>query len=101
MRGSSRCIIKGLTAEHFKCDLVSVEQLCDDCGVILKHGIAHQIISGKVFCKECAPWYREQQVLDEILVQQDLLRDMGVNPPRRAVEELEAELDFGERDYWD
>lgn len=101
MRGSSRCIIKGLTAEHFKCDLEVLEHICDDCGVVLKHGLASQIISGRLLCQECSPWYREQKVLDEILVQQDLLRNMGVNPPRRSVEELEAELDFGERDYWD
>jgi hypothetical protein len=82
-----------------------------------------QIVNGRMFCKDCAPWYKQQAEADARLIEQDLLRDykmgtaeqeiaalgleadilsaMGVRPPRRAAEELEAELDYGERDYWD
>ena len=122
MRSRSRLITRGLKAEDFKCDLFVDEKLiCDDCGVEMKYAL--QIIGKRAFCKECAPWYKEQAENDKKLIEQDLLRSwkmgtaeqeiaalgleadklsaMGISPPRKAIEEIEAELDYGERDYWD
>lgn len=100
MRSCRRLITRGMKLEDIKCDLVPGEKLlCDDCGVEMKY--AMQMIGKRSFCKDCSPWYKEQFELDALALEQDMLREQGVNPPRKAVEELEAELDYGERDYWD
>lgn len=115
MRSRSRLIVRGLKPEDFKCDLPKEEEeiLCSDCGVVLK--LAAQIIGGRCYCKECAPWYKEQERLDKELIEEDLKRskvdfDKPIKGgfvrrliliPEKSKEELEAELDFGERDYWD
>lgn len=123
MRSRSRLIIRGLKPEDFKCDLPEEEEetLCSDCGVVMK--LPAQIIGGRCYCKECAPWYRKQAANDARLIEQDLLRGYGIgtaaqeiaaigfesdllsslgkHPRIRSTEELENELDFGERDYWD
>jgi|WetSurMetagenome_2_1015567.scaffolds.fasta_scaffold921845_2 hypothetical protein len=95
MRSRSRLITRELKLSDFKCDLVAEEKLtCDDCGVEMKYAL--QIIGKRVFCRDCAPWYKEQAEIDRIALEMDSKR-----APRVAVEQLEAELDYGERDYWD
>lgn len=95
MRGRSRLITKELKLSDFKCDLTVDEKLiCDDCGVEMKYAL--QIIGKRAFCKDCSPWYQEQAEIDRIALEMDSKR-----APRAVVEQLEAELDYGERDYWD
>lgn len=91
MRSSRRLIIRDLKPEHFKCDLGEEEEvICEDCGVVLE--LAAQIIGGRCFCQDCAPWYKERAEEDRIALEQDLLRE-SVN--KAANDEV-----YG-RDYWD
>ena len=101
MRSRSRLIVKGLKESDFKCPLEREDErlLCSDCGVEMKW--AMHIIGRNIYCKDCSPWYKEQAEIDRLALEADLQRESGINPPRRAIEELEAELDYGERDYWD
>lgn len=87
-----RLITRGLKLEDIKCDLpkANEELICDDCGVVMQ--LTYQFIGKRAFCKACAPWYKARAEEDAKLVEQDL---------NRSTEEIEAELDFGERDYWD
>jgi CO dehydrogenase/acetyl-CoA synthase gamma subunit (corrinoid Fe-S protein) len=96
MRSSSRLIVGGLKESDFKCSPVADDKLiCDDCGKEMAYAL--QLIGKRAFCKDCSPWYKEQFELDAIALEADLLRDIK----KRPVEETEAELDYGERDYWD
>jgi hypothetical protein len=95
MRGGSRLIIRGLKESDFKCNPVADDKLiCDDCGKEMHYFL--QLIGKRAFCKDCAPWYKEQFELDAIALEADLKRI-----PREIIEQQEAELDYGERDYWD
>ena len=95
MRSSSRLIVGGLKESDFKCSPVADDKLiCDDCGKEMAYAL--QLIGKRAFCKDCSPWYKEQFELDAIALEADLKR-----VPRESVEQQEAELDFGERDYWD
>jgi hypothetical protein len=99
MRSLRRLITKELKATDFKCDLAPEELICEDCGVVMKYTM--QMIGKRMYCKDCSPWYKEQFEIDQLALEADLLRAAGVSTPRRATEEIEAELDYGERDYWD
>jgi len=95
MRSRSRLITRELKLSDFKCDLQTDEKLiCSDCGREMNYAL--QIIGKQVYCKDCSPWYKEQFDLDAAALEADLKR-----VPRESVEQQEAELDFGERDYWD
>ena len=95
MRSSSRLIVGGLKESDFKCSPVADDKLiCDDCGKEMAYAL--QLIGKRAFCKDCSPWYKEQFDLDAAALEADLKR-----VPRESVEQQEAELDFGERDYWD
>jgi len=96
MRSRSRLITRELKLSDFKCDLQTDEKLiCSDCGREMNYAL--QIIGKQVYCKDCSPWYKEQFELDSKALEADLLRDIK----KRPIEEIEAELDYGERDYWD
>ena len=95
MRSRSRLIIGELKLSDFKCDLQTDEKLiCSDCGREMNYAL--QIIGKQVYCKDCSPWYKEQFEIDAIALEADLLREAGVNPPRKVLEQIEEE-----RDYWD
>ena len=98
MLSRRRLITRGLKLEDIKCDLPKNEIECDDCGVITRDPYRSK---RGYFCEDCAPYYKREEELDRILIDQDLLRKAGVTPPRKSIEEIEAELDFGEGDYWD
>jgi hypothetical protein len=93
MRSRSRLIVEELKFSDFKCDLETDEKLiCSDCGREMNYAL--QIVGKLSYCKDCSPWYQEQDRIDKLAQEQDLLRSCNL-------EKLEAELDFGERDYWD
>ena len=96
MRSRSRLIVGELKLSDFKCDLQTDEKLiCSDCGREMNYAL--QIIGKQVYCKDCSPWYKEQFELDSKALEADFLRDIK----KISIEEKEAELDYGERDYWD
>ena len=95
MRSRSRLITRELKLSDFKCELETDEKLiCSDCGREMNYAL--QIIGKQVYCKDCSPWYKEQFDLDAAALETDLKR-----VPKEIVEQHEAELDYGERDYWD
>jgi len=95
MRSRSRLITRELKLSDFKCDLQTDEKLiCSDCGREMNYAL--QIVGKQVYCKDCSPWYKEQFDLDAAALEADLKR-----VPKEIVEQQEAELDYGERDYWD
>jgi len=95
MRSRSRLIVGELKLSDFKCDLQTDEKLiCSDCGREMNYAL--QIIGKQVYCKDCSPWYKEQFELDSKALEADFKR-----VPKEIVEQQEAELDYGERDYWD
>ena len=87
-----RLIVKGLKLEDFKCDFSSAEEepTCDDCGVLIKGPV--QYIGKRIFCKDCAPWYREEESKDEKALDEDLKRHGVMNI---------KELHYNDYDYWD
>jgi hypothetical protein len=75
MRCSDRYIIKGLKPEHFKCSLEYTEKItCSDCGEVLPNKLAMQIVNGRMFCKDCSPWYKQQAEEDRRALEEDFLR---------------------------
>jgi hypothetical protein len=95
MRSRSRLIVGELKLSDFKCELETDEKLiCSDCGREMNYAL--QIIGKLAYCKDCSPWYKEQFEIDAIALEADLLREAGVNLPRKALEQIEEE-----RDYWD
>lgn len=100
MRSRSRLITKELKASDFICsfELNKEEEIrCYDCGDLIKPASEGSMIGSHSYCVSCSPWHKQQREYDRIAIEQDLLRSAG----RKSVEELEAELDRGERDYWD
>jgi hypothetical protein len=74
MFSSRRLKVKDLKIEDLRCDLLTVEEQCDDCRAVLPRGLASQIIGGRLFCIKCAPWYREQKAIDDKNLELDLRR---------------------------
>ena len=91
MRSRSRLITKELKLSDFKCDLTVDEKLiCDDCGVEMKYAL--QIVGKRAFCKECAPWYKEQKEKDDKALEED--------HKRHEVMSIK-EVHYSDYDYWD
>ena len=98
MRGSNRYITgKDVTLAAFAVTDWVILYRCSGCGVQTKR------ING--LCEECQKEVDAERELQQLMDEEDLLRGAGVEPPRRAVEQMDDAvlygLDSDGLDYWD